>query len=136
MFSNSKKETVIKTGNDHKIDTFIGPTASIKGDISSEGNIRVDGTFYGNIISKGEVVIGETAVFTGNITSSAVIIFGMVKGNIKSDGRLEIMSTGKLYGDIDVKTVSIKEGAVFKGQSLMNEENETSLAEKEAAATI
>lgn len=136
MFNNSKSEQAVKKVNIHKVDTLIGPSASLQGDITSEGDVRVDGNFNGNILCKREVIIGETAVMTGNITADTVIIFGKVKGNIKSSGLLEIMSTGKLYGDIDVKSVAIKEGAVFKGKSIMNSDEKESLVEKEAAAGV
>lgn len=136
MFNNSKNEQVIKRVNDHMIDTLIGPSANLEGYISSESNIRVDGVFNGGIVSESEVVIGETGSRAGDITATMITIYGTVKGNIKSNGLLEIMSTGKLFGDIDVNTISIKEGAIFKGKSCMTEKTKKFIAEEEAAAGI
>jgi cytoskeletal protein CcmA (bactofilin family) len=134
MFSNSKngQSQILKNTKENQVDTLIGAAATIKGDILSEGNVRVDGKFNGSIDSEKEVLIGEEACITGNITAKTIIIYGKVKGNIKSDGILEIMSTGKLYGDIDVKSISIKEGAVFQGKSSMIDKNEQTILEEAA----
>jgi cytoskeletal protein CcmA (bactofilin family) len=128
MFLNSKdeKKQVVKTVKEYQIDTLISTSASIKGDIISEGNIRLDGNFNGTITSKNEVLIGEKASMTGTITAKTIIIYGTVNGNIESDGLSEIMSTGKLYGDIVAKSISIKEGAIFQGKSSMLENSEES----------
>lgn len=138
MFSSLKgdQNQVVKKTNENQIDTLVGASASIKGDIVSDGNVRVDGSFDGTIISKKQVVIGETASVIGNITANVVIIFGKVKGNVKSDGILEIMATGKLYGDIDTKSVSIKEGAVFQGKSIMEEKRENTYIDEAAVTEV
>jgi cytoskeletal protein CcmA (bactofilin family) len=136
MFSIAKNEQqqAVKRTNENQIDTLIGTSAMIKGDIISEGNVRIDGSFEGTIISKKQVIIGEPASVKGNIAANTIIIYGNVKGNIKSEGLLEIMPTGKLYGDIEVKSVSIKEGAVFQGKSIMDSE-EDNIYTDEAAVT-
>lgn len=125
MFSNSKNEQVVKKVNDNKVDTLIGTSTKLTGNIDSDGNIRVDGKYTGDIVSKKEVTIGEAGLVVGNITANNVIISGKMQGNIRCSGILEIISTGKLYGDIEADCISIKEGAVFKGKSIMNEEKET-----------
>lgn len=117
MFSKSK-------GEQNLVDTLIGTTASIKGDIISEGNIRIDGGFNGNIDTKRGVLIGEQASMIGNITAKNIIIYGKLNGNVKCEGVLEIMPSGKLYGDIEVESISIKEGAVFIGKSIMGDKKE------------
>jgi len=119
MFSkdkDSKPEAKSKIGS---VDTLIGATAQLKGDIVTEGNVRVDGTFEGNMSCKGEVLIGEGGIVTGDVKAQFMIVYGQMRGNIKSDGLVEIMPTGKVYGDIEVKSVSIKEGAIFEGKSMM-----------------
>ncbi len=116
-----------KSDKDHKgkqgeVGTFIDTTASLKGDIVTEGNIRIDGKFHGNIISAKDVVVGEEGLIEGQITCETMVVYGMVKGNIKSAGLVEIMSTGKVFGDIEVQSISIKEGAVFEGKSIMKQQ--------------
>lgn len=132
MFSNRKSQSSSGEIKDSKVDTLIGTTTNITGNINSDGNIRVDGRFNGDIISKKEVTIGEAGVVVGNITAENVVISGMVNGNIKCDGLLEILPSGKLYGDFEVNCVSIEEGAVFKGKSVMRDKNEDNAEENEA----
>lgn len=132
MFSNRKSQSSSREANNSKVDTLIGTTANITGDISSDGNIRVDGRFNGDIISKKQVTIGESGVVVGNITAENVIILGRVNGNIKCDGLLEILPSGKLYGDFEVNCVSIEEGAIFKGKSIMRDKNEDKAEENDA----
>lgn len=138
MFLNSKGEQnkIVKNRKEYQVDTLISTAASIKGDITSEGNVRVDGSFNGSIDSKKEVLIGEEASIIGNIAAKSIIIYGKVNGDIKSDGTLEIMSTGKLYGDIEVRNISIKEGAVFQGKSSMIDKNEESAIDEVAIDRI
>ncbi|MFA9397564.1 MAG: polymer-forming cytoskeletal protein, partial [Clostridiaceae bacterium] len=122
MFATTNKNEVpVKRTNDSKIDTLIGVSTSMEGNISSDGNIRIDGTFKGDINTKKQVNIGENGHIIGNITAYNIVISGKVEGNIKCDGLLEILPSGKLHGDIEVINISIKEGAIFKGSSCMKE---------------
>ena len=81
--------------------------------------MRIDGTVEGEIIIAGEAIIGEAGRVIGNITAGSVLISGEVNGNITAENKLEIMPSGKLYGDIKASVLSIAEGALFKGQSKM-----------------
>jgi cytoskeletal protein CcmA (bactofilin family) len=112
-----------------KIDTVIGKNTFFEGNIRSEGTLRIDGNFTGQIETKGNVIIGEGARVQANISSDNVIVSGEVKGNILAKGQLKITSTGKVYGDIEVQNLTIEEGAIFDGKSKMtkssiNEEDE------------
>lgn len=104
-----------------EVGTLIDTTASLKGDIVTEGNLRIDGQFEGNIIKAKDVVVGENGLVQGEVTCDTMAIYGTVKGNIKSQGLVEIMTSGKVFGDMEVKSISIKEGAVFEGKSLMRQ---------------
>ncbi|ERM92969.1 MAG: hypothetical protein XD49_1225 [Caldanaerobacter subterraneus] len=106
--------------NPEKIDTVIGKNTSFEGTIRSEGTLRIDGNFSGQIETKGNVIIGEGAKIQANISSDNVIVSGEVKGNILAKGQLQITSTGKVYGDIEVQNLVIEEGAVFEGKSKMS----------------
>ena len=126
MVFNSKNEQnkPIKNTKERNVDTLIGTSAAITGDIISEGNVRVDGEFNGSIHSKKDVLIGEEGLVTGNITAKSIVIYGTVKGNVKSEDIIEVMSSGKLYGDMQAIRISISVGAVFKGKSQMEEVEE------------
>ncbi len=102
-----------------EIETVIGKNTQMKGSINSSANMRIDGTVEGEIIIAGEAIIGEAGRVIGNITAGSVLISGEVNGNITAENKLEIMPSGKLYGDIKASVLSIAEGALFKGQSKM-----------------
>jgi cytoskeletal protein CcmA (bactofilin family) len=120
MFGDFKGENKEKFKSS-EVGTLIDTTASLKGDIVTEGNVRIDGKFEGNIIRAKDVVVGENGIVEGQINCETVMIYGTVKGNIKSQGLAEVMPTGKIFGDIEVKSISIREGAVFEGKSIMKQ---------------
>lgn len=102
-----------------KIETVIGPTADFNGHLKSDGGVRIDGAFEGLIETAGNVIIGEGAKVLADVNAKNVSVAGSVKGNITANGRLEILSTGRVWGDIQVASFLIDEGGVFRGQSLM-----------------
>ncbi|MGI6227135.1 MAG: bactofilin family protein [Peptococcales bacterium] len=111
-----KKEEV----NFEKVETLIGSGTHMQGVISSQGTIRIDGSFTGEIKSQGDVVIGENGVLEANVESRNILIAGEIKGNLIAQGKAEITPTGKVIGDIKVKNLIIDEGAVFIGSSQMD----------------
>lgn len=110
------------------IETIIGPNAYFKGDIQSDGNIRIDGIFEGHIDIAGNLVIWETAKVIADISANNVSISGAVKGNITGN-RVEILKSGRVWGDLAVKSLILEEGAYFRGQTMMHEEIEPPLIE-------
>jgi cytoskeletal protein CcmA (bactofilin family) len=98
-----------------KIENVLGPSASFEGRLKTEGNVRVDGYFDGAIETAGNVIIGEAAKVTADITANNVQVWGAVKGKISAQGRLEILPTGRVWGDISVSSLLIDEGGVFRG---------------------
>lgn len=121
MFGDFRGENKEQKYKSNQLGTLIDTAASLKGEIITEGNIRIDGKFNGNIISARDVVIGEEGFIQGDINSETMAVYGVVRGNIKSQGLVEIMPTGKVFGDIEVKSLVIKEGGVFEGKSIMKQ---------------
>ena len=120
-----------------KIENVLGPTASYQGRLKTQGNVRVDGYFDGAIETSGNVIIGEAAKVTADIVANNVQVWGLVKGSISAVGRLEILPSGRVWGEIRVASLLIDEGGVFRGKSLMaGEEPEPFLLEGPQEATI
>lgn len=101
-------------------DIIIGPNSTIKGDIESEGSIRVDGHIIGNITSLGSVIISENANILGNIISHSADIYGKCEGNVHVKGKINIHQNSSLIGDIIAKSFNTKEGSLFKGNCLVD----------------
>jgi len=129
MFSSKKKNSSVGTND---IETIIGKNTKFKGMLSGDGNIRIDGVLDGEISSTGDVVIGDQGNVTATIKASSVLISGTVTGNVIANTKLEITSTGKLFGDVKAAVLSITEGASFKGNSNMEAAKVVALEEKEA----
>jgi len=106
----------------------IGPNCYIKGTIQSDGGIRIDGIFEGTINTAGNLIIGESAKVIANITAHNVSISGAVKGDI-SGNRVEILETGRVWGDLTVNSLLLNEGAYLRGQTTMHADIEPPMIE-------
>ena len=104
-----------------RVDTIIGPEASLRGSYNSKHSIRVDGEIYGNVTSEDGIIVGEKGMVRGNLVGKAVVIGGKVKGNITSYQRLELQATAQIEGDLSTPMLLVEEGAVFEGNCQMEE---------------
>lgn len=102
-------------------DTLLGANTIFTGNIESEGTVRVDGKVKGDLRVSGDVFIGNDAVITGNVFANNVNLAGTVEGNISAKGLLRILSTARLYGDIQVHSFVADEGGIFQGKCSMLE---------------
>lgn len=98
-----------------QVETIIGRDTQLKGTINAGGTVRIDGQVEGEIVAKGDVVIGETGTITASLQARNATIAGTVRGNADVTDKLELTPTAKLFGDIKTGVLIIGEGAVFKG---------------------
>lgn len=91
----------------------------ISGDVSTEGDIRIDGTVTGNVSSKAKAVIGKTGVVEGNILCQNAYVDGRVNGNIEVTELLILSKTATVNGDIKIRKLVVEEGAKFNGKCSM-----------------
>lgn len=104
-----------------QITTILGPGINWSGDLRGKGGVRIEGTMEGEIEMRGLVVIGETGKVTcKNLTADSLLVAGMVKGNITCQ-KLEIRSTGRIWGDVTTSSFASEDGAFFRGQMRMEE---------------
>ncbi|HWR06279.1 polymer-forming cytoskeletal protein [Sporomusa sp.] len=115
----SKKQAISMSD---QVGTIIGRDTSFKGCINSQGTIRIDGQHEGELITAGDIVVGESGRMQAQLKACNVIVAGMVTGNIEVSDKLELLPTAKVYGDIKVGTLTINEGAVFRGACQMLKE--------------
>ena len=111
-----------------EIETIVGANTSMKGDIRSSGGVRVEGDFEGTIEIAGNLVIGAAAKVVAQISAHNVQIQGAVQGDVTAR-RLEILDTGKLWGNIQVDSFVLDDGGFFRGQSKMQGEDDPPLLE-------
>jgi len=103
---------------------FLGKGAEFIGKLIFKGNVRIDGDFQGEIFGQGSVDIGEGALVKANIAVHSVYIGGEVQGSIEVKEKINIHSTGKLFGDVHTPVFIMEEGALFDGRSHMSESKE------------
>lgn len=110
-------------------DKVINIEAGMQGDIRFTGpiNLRINGSFEGNLEAKGILIIGENArVKADTIKGENVTIAGKVEGNIECSQRLELSASAQVHGDIKVPVLIVSKGAALNGNcrvSLGREEN-------------
>jgi len=102
-----------------KIENVLGASTRFKGEIVADGNIRIDGFYEGAIETAGNVIIGPEARVVASITATAVQVWGAIEGDVTTRGRLEILSTGRVFGNLRVASLLIDEGGVFRGECIM-----------------
>lgn len=100
------------------LETFISKDVTIKGELITEGIVRIDGNFEGNIRADG-LIIGKTGEIKGDVTVREIMVDGNIEGTINAHEAIEIKPDGKVQGDIQTVKLIISEGAFFIGRSTM-----------------
>jgi cytoskeletal protein CcmA (bactofilin family) len=114
MFYKKKENTLQgeqKAGSVNIVD--VG--TEITGDLTTKGDIRVDGKITGDVNSKAKVVVGATGIITGHIFSNTAEISGEVNGNIDTLEILFLKASAKVNGNIASNQLVIENGAHFTG---------------------
>lgn len=97
-------------------ETIIGEQVTIKGAVSFEKLLRVDGTFEGQIDSQGEIIIGPKGFVKANLDLKSAFIAGKVEGNITVKERVVLRARAEIRGDITAPLLSIDEGVSIIGR--------------------
>jgi cytoskeletal protein CcmA (bactofilin family) len=104
-----------------RVTSVLGSGISWKGSISGSGGVRVEGAFEGDISLRGMLVVGETGRVTcDQVTANVVIVAGGLQGNVTAE-KVEIRSTGRIWGDVVAAAFATEEGAFLRGQIRMEE---------------
>jgi cytoskeletal protein CcmA (bactofilin family) len=94
---------------------LIGAGTSIKGDITSNGDVRIDGILTGNVQLAGKLVLGSSGKIEGNIECVNADLSGEITGLVKVKETLSLKSSAKINGDIVTSKLAIEAGAIFTG---------------------
>jgi cytoskeletal protein CcmA (bactofilin family) len=97
-------------------ETTLGEGVTFKGELAFQRLLRIDGTFEGDLISKGKLVVGPKGhVKSDNIRLREAIIEGFVEGNITVEERIELRSEARVRGNIKAQSISVDEGVSIVG---------------------
>ncbi|MGW8273365.1 MAG: bactofilin family protein, partial [Thermodesulfovibrionales bacterium] len=111
-----------------KVETFIGSNAIFKGEIRTDGAIRIDGAVEGNVAADW-VILGEKGSIRGDVMAHNVVVGGRIEGNVRTKGMIEIKNKGRIIGDILTPKLSIVEGGIIEGRTSMQGDGSGTSAE-------
>ena len=94
----------------------IGDKIQIHGELTGEGDIQLMGAFRGTIDLTGTIVIGESAQVEADIAATNIVVGGHVKGNLVASGRVDLLPTGSVTGNVKTGSIAAAEGASLKGE--------------------
>jgi len=104
--------------------TIVGQGAKLEGTVVSAGSLRIDGQIKGQVNADGDVMLSPQSAVEADIRAQNVSVAGRFKGSIVVKGRAEISRGGRVDGNITSKTLIVEEGAVFQGQSIMDQQTQ------------
>jgi cytoskeletal protein CcmA (bactofilin family) len=119
MFKTKKTDMKEEKSNGGNGTTLIGAGTTLKGDIHSNSDLRIDGTIIGNIHSSAKVVIGANGVVEGDISGNQADIIGKVSGNIKAKDLLQLRGDSTVTGNVFAGKLQVEPSAVFNGECHM-----------------
>ena len=123
----------MKNSKIDKIDTLIGNSAEIEGNIIFSGGLRIDGKVNGSVYGKKDsstLIVSENASINGEINVTSAFIDGSVVGSVFASEYLELKSKANIMGDVNYASMEIHLGAIISGSLIHNENNLEQKGEK------
>ena len=94
---------------------MIGKTIRIRGELTGDEDVMVDGHLEGRIeLTKG-LTLGRNADVKAEVQAASVAVGGKFQGNIEATGRVEIDGSATVVGNVASPRISIADGAYFRG---------------------
>jgi cytoskeletal protein CcmA (bactofilin family) len=113
MFNKSSKPQ-------NRIDSLIGVTTRIEGNVIFSGGLRVDGMVRGNVASvtdqPGTLVVSADARIDGEVQAAHIVVNGTINGPVHATESLELQASSRVKGDVHYKSIEIQQGAVVEGR--------------------
>ena len=106
--------------------SVIGEGMTLKGELRGTGPIVVLGRFEGDIAIEGTITVGAGGQVDANIAATAIVIDGVVRGNLSADTNVEIGATGSLTGSVKSAALSASSGAIVKSEIWLERTEATS----------
>jgi cytoskeletal protein CcmA (bactofilin family) len=135
MFNNKSKSETTEPVTASGSASLISNGTTLKGDITSSGDLRIDGTLVGNIICSAKVIIGANGVVEGDISGQQADIMGKVSGTIKVKELLQLKSNCHVDGNLHSAKLQIEPAASFNGQCHMIQEQPASTSGKSGSSS-
>ena len=108
-----------------RIYTRLGNDTVLKGTLRFTRSVQISGRLEGSIHAEGFLFIREGAEIVADIHAREIVVAGTVRGNIEASQRLEILSTGKIFGNVRTAKLRVADGVVFEGKCKMLKDPES-----------
>lgn len=113
----------------------IGKTIKVKGTISGNENLVIEGTVDGSIdLPQNDLTIGESGQVVANLDAKTIKVDGQVTGDISGSEKVVISKSGRVQGNIVAPRVTLEDGAKFKGSIDMDPGNDVAAAQPAVGA--
>lgn len=99
---------------------FLGAQTEFTGKLAFSGVVHLDGSFEGEIISRGTLVVGSESVVRAQIFSNVLKIAGEVRGDLTATEKIELYPPARVYGNIRTPSLTVEEGVIFEGTCSMS----------------
>jgi cytoskeletal protein CcmA (bactofilin family) len=103
-----------------QIDTLLGKTARVVGDVEFAGGLHLDGKVVGNIRGaadgKSQLSVSEHGTVEGSVEAGSVILNGTVNGDIVARERIQLGSEARVNGNVSYGIIEMAPGAVITGR--------------------
>ena len=99
--------------------SIISADSTIKGDMESDGDIRIDGKLIGNVTCKAKIIIGQQGIVEGNLNGNQADVLGTINGDIKMTGQLNLLGKSIINGNIHVGKLQMESTVIFNGKCVM-----------------
>src|SRR5205085_6426814 len=106
--SSGRRDVMVSENNSDKnvpaaaTDLMLGRGVKFEGKLTFAGTVRIDASFVGTIVTNDVLVVGEAARIDADITCGNIVVHGEVNGNIQAKNGVDIRSTGKVRGDLEI----------------------------------
>jgi cytoskeletal protein CcmA (bactofilin family) len=98
-------------------ESILAAGLTIEGKIEGSGNVRVAGSFKGDVHVQGNLTIEQGAKITGSVRANTVVVGGELEGNIDAATRVELLQTGVLNGDLKAGSLTVAAGSRMRGRA-------------------
>ena len=98
---------------------ILAKNTKVIGDLTSEGDFRIDGLLEGTLTTKGRVIIGVDGTISGKVFCDNADIEGKFSGELKVNKMLTIKASASIYGDVVLGKLSVEPGATFNASCTM-----------------
>ncbi len=123
MFNRKQSNRMTKQKEpDHTAINLIGTGTTIKGEITSKGDIRVDGKIIGQVRSEGKIVVGNSGLIEGEMFCENADVSGKIEGKAEITELLTLKASSIFTGDIITNKLAIEPGAKFSGTCSMDKD--------------